>query len=335
MVSSSPRGENRLGREICAPLALNKINLTFLTHLAGGNGWATASSFCTALSAGLDSFSLLKSQQVIPGTMQLNAGTVIVALYPHSQRPEIMGHFLHSLAQGRIMVHGLASSPAAITAVISGAARDRAVQHLFNNFHFSSYPAPQDFYEAQRPPDELLQQVVAAYQEKVIKIYCLAQEHDLDLWRVSIPSSTILQDLAAVLGDLGAAGWKVPFLVAVPWLEKRELLVSFCISQHGGTEVRQFLDRRLPGAAVSCLGPTAAIFIHGPHFGDRYGVADTLLQALDRARVSPLALSCTISSISTVLKQQELGAAVQVLEETFEAPQAQACPRPKEHFVTP
>lgn len=335
MVSSSPRGEDRLGPAICAPLAQNKINLTFLTHLAGGGGWATVSSFCTALAAGVDSFSLLKSQQLIPGTMQLNAGTVIVALYPHSQRPEIMGHFLHSLAQGRIMVHGLASSPAAITAVISGAARDRAVQHLFNNFRFSSYPSPQDFYQAQRPPEELLRQVVAAYQEKVIRIYCLAQEHDLDLWRVSIPSSTILQDLGAVLGDLGAAGWKVPFLVAVPWLERRELLVSFCISRQAGHDVRGFVDRRLPGAEVSCRGPAAGVFMHGPHFGDRFGVVDTLLQALNRVQVSPLALSCTVSSISTVLKQEELGAAVQILEETFEAPQARLCPRPKEHSVIP
>jgi len=203
VASSSRGGGNRLGPEICAPLALQKINLTFLTHLAGGGGWTTASSFCTALAAGLDSFSLLKSQQITPGTMQLNSGTVIVALYPHNQRPEIMGLFLRSLAQGRIMVHGLASSPAAITAVISGAARDRAVQHLFNNFSFSSYPTPRDFHEAQRPPEELLRQVVAAYQEKVIRIYCLAQEHDLDLWRVSIPSSTILLDLGAVLTDLG------------------------------------------------------------------------------------------------------------------------------------
>jgi hypothetical protein len=40
--------------------------------------------------------------------------------------------------------------------------------------------------------------------------------------------------------------------------------------------------------------------------------------------VSLIALSCTVSSISAIIKQQELGVAVQVLEETFEAPRTRA-----------
>lgn len=324
MVSSSPQGEDRLGPEICAPLALKKINLTFLTHLAGGGGRGSVSSICIARSAGSCSFSLIKSRQAAPGAIQLISGTVVIALYPHNQRPEIMGHFLHTLAQARILAHGLASSPAAITAVISGKARERAVQHLFEHFHFASYRTPRDFYAVQPPPEELVRQVVAAYQEKVIRIYCLARESDLDFWRVSIPSPTTLQGLAAVLKDLGEGGWKIPFLVAVPWLARKELHISFCISSNCRAEVARRLDRHLPAADAARLGPAAAIYIHGPHFGDRYGVADTLVKALDRSRVSLLALSCTVSSISAVLKQQELGAAVQVLGETFEAPRSGA-----------
>jgi aspartokinase len=68
----------------------------------------------------------------------------------------------------------------------------------------------------------------------------------------------------------------------------------------------------------------AGVFLHGPHFGDRYGVVYPFLQALARAKVSLIALSCTVSSISAIIKQQELGVAVQVLEETFEAPRTRA-----------
>jgi len=68
------------------------------------------------------------------------------------------------------------------------------------------------------------------------------------------------------------------------------------------------------------LTPVAGIFLHGPHFGDRYGIVHTMLEALERAHVSLLALSCTISSISLIIRQQELAAAQLVLGNTFEAP---------------
>ena len=44
------------------------------------------------------------------------------------------------------------------------------------------------------------------------------------------------------------------------------------------------------------LTPVAGIFLHGPHFGDRYGIAHTLVAALEKAHIKLLALSCTISS---------------------------------------
>ena len=68
------------------------------------------------------------------------------------------------------------------------------------------------------------------------------------------------------------------------------------------------------------LTPVAGIFLHGPHFGDRYGIAHTLVGALDAAHISLLALSCTISSISLIIRQQELAAAQLILGNTFAAP---------------
>ncbi len=83
------------------------------------------------------------------------------------------------------------------------------------------------------------------------------------------------------------------------------------------------------------LSPVAGVFLHGPHFGDRYGVADTFLRALGRARVSLLALSCTVSSISGVLKQQDLAAAMQILGDTFEMPRPLSSPRPRKPVIVP
>ena len=68
------------------------------------------------------------------------------------------------------------------------------------------------------------------------------------------------------------------------------------------------------------LTPVAGIFLHGPHFGDRYGIAHTLVAALEAAHISLLALSCTISSISLIIRQHELAAAQVILGNTFAAP---------------
>ena len=68
------------------------------------------------------------------------------------------------------------------------------------------------------------------------------------------------------------------------------------------------------------LTPVAGIFLHGPHFGDRYGIAHTLVAALEQAHIKLLALSCTISSISLIIRQHELAAAQVILGNTFAAP---------------
>ena len=59
------------------------------------------------------------------------------------------------------------------------------------------------------------------------------------------------------------------------------------------------------------------MFIHGPHFGDRYGIASKFVEGLQRAGVAILALSCTVSSISAIVGEIDLDLAISTLEETF------------------
>ncbi len=320
MVSSSPREEGQLASQVCAPLARNKINLPFLTHVAGDR-----EVLCTASEAGEAALTILKSNAVPRGDFELKAGTAILALYPHDKRPEIIGNFIRSLARAHLIIHGLASSPSAITVVLSSKRKRAAVEQLFRDFHFSSFASPKEFFEAQPPPEEYVQKVVATYQEKTIKVYWIVPQPDLDLWGMSITSSGVLEGFAGALMDLAELGLKVPFLAALPGLGGREFIVSFSTARppeagDQGEEVRRVLKKHLPEARPMRLTPVAGIFLHGPHFGDRYGIAATLLEALERAHVKLLALSCTISSISLIIRQQELAAAQLVLGNTFEAP---------------
>ncbi len=320
LIASFPQDEGRLAELVCTPLALNRINLSFLAHMASDRA-----VLCTAGRSGEAAFTLLRTQAGPEAAVHLQPGTAILSLYPHDKRPEIIGNFILSLAQARVMVHGLASSPAAISVVLPSRRVKAAVNRLFDNFHFPAFASPQEFFAAQSAPEEVQRQAVARYQEQITKVYWIVPQPDLDLWGLSVSSTDILAGFADALLDLGSLGLQIPLLVALPGLGGKEFLLSF--STHApqpggerGPEIRRILKRRLPDLRPMRLTPVAGIFLHGPHFGDRFGIARTLTEALEKAHISLLALSCTISTISLIIRQHQLAAAQLVLGQTFAAP---------------
>lgn len=320
LVSFSPGGEFRLGPQVTGPLAQKKINLTFLTHVAGD-----CTALCTAAAQGEGTLALLQNLAGSRDAFQLQPDIAIVALYPHDKRPQILGAFIRSLARSKSKIYGLASSPSAITGIFESRRKARSVKQLFEDFHFSSFASPGEFFAAQEFPEEYVRKVVATYQEKVIKVYWVVPQSDLDLWAVGIPTTAVLEEMADILGHLGDLGLTIPFLVAIPRLGTEELLFAFSTARVGGPQeqakdLRTLLHQRLPGLKPMRLTPVAGIFLHGPHFGDRFGIAHALVEALERAHVAILALSCAISSISVIIRQQELAPALLVLGQVFEAP---------------
>jgi aspartokinase len=60
--------------------------------------------------------------------------------------------------------------------------------------------------------------------------------------------------------------------------------------------------------------------MNGPHFGDRYGIVSEVLTTLHGRQVAPLALSCTIASITGVVRRDQFEAALDALRQGFEVP---------------
>ena len=110
MLSSFPQAEGRLAQRVCAPIALNRINLSFFTHVA-----ADRQVLCTAAPMGEAAFTLIRSQAEPGAAVYFQPAAAIISIYPHDKRPEIIGNFIRSLALARVMLHGLASSPSAIS----------------------------------------------------------------------------------------------------------------------------------------------------------------------------------------------------------------------------
>lgn len=317
LVSSFQGGGAMTIQDVCSPLAQSRINLTFLSHVAGAAHGGDHTVFSTELAAGMESFVQIKARAGPPGFVDLHAPTCILSLYPHDKRADIQGAFIRSLALARVMILSLASSPAGISAVFSAKAKDRALERLLTFFEFPGFTTPEEFLALQRPPEALVREVVAAYQEKVIKIYQLISLADLDFWRLSIPTSKVLDNLGAALMALGSRGLKILFLAALPGSED-QFLCTFSTFKEQGETVARLLEEQVAHLPLTRLSPVAALFFHGPHFGDRYGIAHTLVQAFVRVKVPLVALSCTVSSISLIIRQEFLPMAVEVLRGTFE-----------------
>ena len=91
-------------------------------------------------------------------------------------------------------------------------------------------------------------------------------------------------------------------------------------------EERAFLDRfrwlfpegREDSAHV--IFPVEMIYFQGPHFGDRYGIADTVFNALSKGGIPILAASCTGASIYLVFPDNTSKTAKVLLEKVFEIP---------------
>ena len=62
------------------------------------------------------------------------------------------------------------------------------------------------------------------------------------------------------------------------------------------------------------------ISFQGPHFGDRYGIADTAFKALARQGVPILITVCSGAALYIVLPENKLHEARPLLAEAFEVP---------------
>jgi aspartokinase len=66
--------------------------------------------------------------------------------------------------------------------------------------------------------------------------------------------------------------------------------------------------------------PAELVFFQGPHFGDRYGIADVAVEALAGKGVEMTAIVCSGACIYIVLPEGKSEEAVLILAETFEIP---------------
>ena len=72
--------------------------------------------------------------------------------------------------------------------------------------------------------------------------------------------------------------------------------------------------------AVQSASPVGLLFFHGPHFGDRYGIADAAMGKLTEKGIPVIASGCSVHSVYVVLPETRMEDAKTWLTESFDLP---------------
>jgi len=158
-------------------------------------------------------------------------------------------------------------------------------------------------------------ETVAVYWESKIKTYGFQRIPGLALIELSCPSSAI-EDLGAILTSHDMQGLNVPFIAAQE--SDQGLSFVFCLPEKERMNFHACSEQTNMPASHRYRHPVGIISFYGPHFGDRYGVAEAAFSAMSKEGIEIIASGCASSSVYLVLAQDDLDKAEQVLAKTFE-----------------
>jgi aspartokinase len=161
----------------------------------------------------------------------------------------------------------------------------------------------------------------AVYWEPKIKTYGFQVTTDLSLLELVFKSVDITE-WGFKLHSLGDLGISVS-LVLIPYSCCHELCLYLLVKRQWEDELLQEIRKMMEhgaGDTISMTSPLEMIHFHGPHFGDRYGIAEAAFKALRGKAIQILLVGCSVSTICLVFPHGKAREARNLLEEAFEIP---------------
>ena len=158
-------------------------------------------------------------------------------------------------------------------------------------------------------------ETIAVYWEPRIKTYGFQRIPDLALIEFSCPLSNI-KPLGEIFSQDYLEIFRLKFIIAQESAHKISFI--FCLPNKEGKDFHATLKKTSSSTTERYIYPVGIIFFHGPHFGDRYGIADATFSTLSKAGIKIIASGCSSASVFLVLAQYDIDKAEEVLSETFE-----------------
>ncbi len=161
----------------------------------------------------------------------------------------------------------------------------------------------------------------AAYWEPRIKTYGFQRAANLFLFEMTVPTARI-DTLGRAFCRLGDAGVGFDLVFSRPCSKGLEIFLL--VAAERAKVIETHLQELVEGTekVVRRISPAEMVFFQGPHFGDRCGIFNTALRALDVRGIHIAATVCSGSCVYLVLPEGKSEEAVAALSEVFEIPKA-------------
>ncbi|KAB2889304.1 MAG: hypothetical protein F9K32_13185 [Desulfobulbaceae bacterium] len=162
-------------------------------------------------------------------------------------------------------------------------------------------------------------ETIAVYWEPKIRVYGVSTFAGLSLYTLIFPAGQLAHwgGLIASLAEAGT-GFR---LVNQQVQATGEIILQLLLQPD---ERHREIGRIIAGgcengrAGICRLqSPVDLVYMHGPHFQDRYGIAEAAITPLTKAEIPLLAAGCTGTSIYLVVPEGCAGKAVACLGATF------------------
>lgn len=164
-------------------------------------------------------------------------------------------------------------------------------------------------------------QTSAVYAEPRIKIYGLNEALNLSMFEIKLDARRIAS-CGLCINGLEKSGAKFE-LTLIQCVDPQTLFFYILVKNIWAGKVRAHMEEHFLNDAknsVRVISPVATLYFHGPHFGDRPGIADAAFAALKKKSVQILAAVCSGSTIYIAMPQNELEKARPIMNNVFETP---------------
>lgn len=164
-------------------------------------------------------------------------------------------------------------------------------------------------------------ETVAIYQEERVKVYGITKKNNLALGIFSFPAQN-----AEIWGQR---------IIDFELLIKRFELVTYHATDKDRTELHLLFDcekssilnsilkellKNEHNTAFSLKKPVEILYLFGPHFQDRFGIADIAFNALLHNKTDILVSGCSGTSMYFVTPNNQGQSGLEILSETFLIP---------------
>ena len=164
-------------------------------------------------------------------------------------------------------------------------------------------------------------ETIAVYWELKPKTYGFKEVFDLSLVTIEIKPEKMIQ---WGLWLMELADLNIGFhLILAKYSTDRELRLYILIEKLWVDSPLSYFDKKInldSGKEFYLKSPVELISFQGPHFADRYGIADLAFKALDNQGVPILIAACSGAAVYIVLPENKLREARPLLAEAFEVP---------------